>query len=1145
MDRRDTILVADDVEINRAVLRSIFEQDFNVLEAENGEQTLFLMRQYRVSIAVVLLDLRMPVKDGYQVMEERLLDPALSELPVAVITAEDTVESEVRAFDLGASDIIMKPFEAHVVRRRIQNIVALNRHRQDQDEQIREQARRLQDSNAAVIAALSSIIEYRSAETGQHIKRIQMFTRVLLEDVAKNCPELPLDGTSISMIVSASSLHDIGKIAIPDAILNKPGRLTPEEFSQMKTHTVRGNEILSQLERMGDPEYLKYAGDICLYHHERWDGKGYPCGLKGEQIPVCAQVVGIADCYDALTTDRVYRSAIPPEYAYNMILNGECGAFSPRLLESFKHVREAFKDLTLRYADREVQPPELFEAGEPGTPDQEKEPLDTLQLCQMKYRTLLSHIDATVMEVDFKTGLYHLVYLSDPAFEPLRSGKRFEEAVRCFVERAVSTEDRERTLDFFTRAPEELLADGQMRRECRFRVSGPDGEGPRPCSFSLLRVDTGMAGDQKLLFIWQLMGQGGRHAYEAIECGAADPAQPIAPAVAPSIPHVPWRGVEFGGGTLCSLWDRHMTIREVSPGLCALLGYGREEFFERFGGRYICLVDPSDREEVQRSLGEQLGEGKTAELEYRVLQRDGRRVWLLDKIRLDTGGPCPVLVHALTDITRSREAREKLEQALEQYRLILEQTDDMALEWDIAKDILTVSDDWERWFGYMPVREEISKRLTRASYIHPDDITECVQLMEEMAGGKMQGTQELRVAEASGRYRWVRARTALQTDENGKPIRVVGMLSDIGEEKSRAELLRNRTDRDGLTGFYNRAAGRMRAARWLENRKQGEPAAVYLIDMDNFKEINDRYGHSFGDVVLQEISNRLRRQFSSEDILIRVGGDEFLIVSPGVRGAERAEEQGRRIMESMQKICRENIIRFRFSCSIGISLCPRDGTDFASLYGRGSRALRAAKRRGKNKCVLYGNWLESDGALDCQQAENTRIDSEALEDGESPDLAQEIFRLLYGSRHPGEALDRALELVGQRLGLGRVSICLAGDGAPARVAREWCNEGVCSVRELVRGAALTGVPAMSGFDSEGIFCCPDTACAPESVRETLEAAGVRSVFRFALRDEEGAFGFISFDDCFAPRAWTGRQLKALSLAAGMIAVFLPEADGGH
>ena len=220
--------------------------------------------RYRDSIAIVLLDLIMPVRDGYEVMEERQADPSLRGLPVAVITADDSVESEIRVFDLGASDIIGKPFEPHLVRRRIRNIVSLSQRHLDQDDCIREQARKLRESNAAVIDALSSIIEYRSAETGQHIKRIQLFTRVLLEDVAAHCPDLGLDESRIAMIVSASSLHDIGKIAIPDAILNKPGRLTAEEFEVMKTHAVKGCEILSRLDRMGDRDYLKYA--LSLIH---------------------------------------------------------------------------------------------------------------------------------------------------------------------------------------------------------------------------------------------------------------------------------------------------------------------------------------------------------------------------------------------------------------------------------------------------------------------------------------------------------------------------------------------------------------------------------------------------------------------------------------------------------------------------------------------------------------------------------------------------------------------------------------------------------------------------------------------------------------------------------------------------------------
>ena len=329
MMKRDTILIVDDMEVNRAILHGVFETQYNLLEAENGEQALLLLEAYHGQIAALLLDLMMPVMNGYQVMEEMRERGEFTDVPVVVITAEDSVEHEVRAFDLGASDIVKKPFEPHVVKRRIQNIIELNLHRLNQEELIAEQAARLRESNAVMIDALSSIIEYRSVETGQHIQRISMFAKVLLEDVSRCYAEYGLNEQNIDMIASASSMHDIGKIAIPDSILNKPGRLTPEEFEIMKTHSVKGCEILAGLDRMSDQEYLQYAYNICRYHHERWDGSGYPDGLKGDSIPVCAQVVGIADCYDALTTDRVYRKALPAGQAVNMILNGECGAFPP------------------------------------------------------------------------------------------------------------------------------------------------------------------------------------------------------------------------------------------------------------------------------------------------------------------------------------------------------------------------------------------------------------------------------------------------------------------------------------------------------------------------------------------------------------------------------------------------------------------------------------------------------------------------------------------------------------------------------------------------------------------------------------------------------------------------------------------------
>lgn len=351
MKKRDTILVVDDVEMNRTILCTLFEKNYNLLEAENGEQAMQLLEKYHRRIAIVLLDLNMPVKNGYEVLEDMKTQGMLSTVPVIVITVESSSESEIKAFDLGASDIMMKPFELHVVERRVQNVIELNLHKLYQDELIEEQANKLRESQTVMVDALASIIESRSLETGQHVQRIRLFTKVLLEDVSVNYPECDIDERKIELISSAAALHDIGKISIPDSILNKPGKLTAEEFETMKSHTVKGCEMLATLKRIGDKEYLHYAYNICRHHHERYDGKGYPDHLVGDAIPICAQIAGIADCYDALTMDRVYRKAIDPAKATHMILNGECGTFSPKLLQRFEAVSDTFAQLSREYRD--------------------------------------------------------------------------------------------------------------------------------------------------------------------------------------------------------------------------------------------------------------------------------------------------------------------------------------------------------------------------------------------------------------------------------------------------------------------------------------------------------------------------------------------------------------------------------------------------------------------------------------------------------------------------------------------------------------------------------------------------------------------------------------------------------------------------
>ena len=346
------MLVVDDIELNRLILTDLFEQEFEVLQAENGREALDFIAHYQNAISIVLLDLVMPVIDGFGVLQNMWDSRLLQSIPVILITGENDDEKSLKGFELGVSDLISKPFNSKIVYRRVLNVVDLYAHKQNLEEKLAEQkeilekqAERLHQSNQFVIDALSTTVEFRSSESGEHIKRIRVLTKTLLEAVAEYYPkDYPISAEEINIISSASAMHDIGKIAIPDSILLKPGALTSEEFEIMKTHTIRGCEILASISYSQDQEYYKFCYEICRHHHERWDGRGYPDGLRGDEISIWAQAASIADVYDALTSKRVYKPAFSHDQAVNMVTKGECGVFNPKLLHCFDMRRDVLLD---------------------------------------------------------------------------------------------------------------------------------------------------------------------------------------------------------------------------------------------------------------------------------------------------------------------------------------------------------------------------------------------------------------------------------------------------------------------------------------------------------------------------------------------------------------------------------------------------------------------------------------------------------------------------------------------------------------------------------------------------------------------------------------------------------------------------------
>ena len=337
MKTKTKIMIVDDAEMNREILMAILGDEYEYVQAENGRQAIHILQQ-DMNIDLMLLDINMPEMNGFQVLDRMNTFHWINDIPVIMISSEEKKDVIERAYILGAEDYIRRPFDAFIVRRRVQNILNLYANQKRLMQLVADQIYEKEENNNLLIGILSHVVEFRNSESGEHILHIRTATELLLRRLVQKTDEYHLSESDIVMITTASALHDIGKISIPESILNKPGKLTREEFSIIKTHTTIGADIINQMTTKMEKPLLRIAGEICRWHHERWDGHGYPDGLIGEQIPIAAQVVTLADVYDALTSKRCYKDAYDHETALNMILAGECGAFNPLLLKCLQEI---------------------------------------------------------------------------------------------------------------------------------------------------------------------------------------------------------------------------------------------------------------------------------------------------------------------------------------------------------------------------------------------------------------------------------------------------------------------------------------------------------------------------------------------------------------------------------------------------------------------------------------------------------------------------------------------------------------------------------------------------------------------------------------------------------------------------------------
>ncbi|MCI8836721.1 MAG: diguanylate cyclase [Hungatella sp.] len=341
---KQKILIVDDSEMNRAILTDMLESEYEIIEAENGREAISLIEKHGTELSVILLDIVMPELDGFGVLDVMNRRRWIEDIPVIMISSESGSSHMKRAYELGSTDYISRPFDVTVVHRRVVNTIMLYAKQKKLAALVMEQIDENEKQSTLMIDILSHIVEFRNGESGLHVLHIRVLTELILKHLVEITDRYPFKLEEISMISTASALHDIGKISIPGEILNKPGRLTKEEFDTMKTHTTIGAEMLENLAFHQEEPLVKEAYAICRWHHERYDGRGYPDGLKGDEIPISAQVVALADVYDALTSERVYKKAFPHEEAVRMICNGECGTFNPLLLKCLNDIADTLQE---------------------------------------------------------------------------------------------------------------------------------------------------------------------------------------------------------------------------------------------------------------------------------------------------------------------------------------------------------------------------------------------------------------------------------------------------------------------------------------------------------------------------------------------------------------------------------------------------------------------------------------------------------------------------------------------------------------------------------------------------------------------------------------------------------------------------------
>lgn len=588
--------------------------------------------------------------------------------------------------------------------------------------------------------------------------------------------------------------------------------------------------------------------------------------------------------------------------------------------------------------------------------------------------------------------------------------------------------------------------------------------------------------------------------------------------------------------------DMDLTLLSMSSGFLNMFGYTREEISDYFQDKFIYMVHEEDRFNFVKAVCEQLTYSSNVEFEYRVQCKDGRIVWVLDRGRVIEDQECSETFFCmLLDITEQKAEMEELRLTLERHQIIMNQTTDIIFEWDITKDTLTFSSNWRKKFGYEAIKDSISEKIPLSENIHPNDMKLFMKIMMDAAAGVPYSETEFRIRDAFGNFRWHRIRATVQYDNQQRPIKAVGVILDIDADKKQNERLLEQVQRDPLTNLYNKLAVRDLVTKQINENTGDFYQALLIIDLDNFKGVNDTFGHLCGDSLLSDVASVLKSHFHVGDIVGRIGGDEFLVYLPKVAEKEEAAKKIQSLLASLGSL-KPRHDASPISCSIGVAFFKQGVADYITLYKCADSALYQIKAQGKNNFAFYDS-ENSQEIIACSTSDSAvgGIDSSMDGSGDRTGdmLAQYTFRMLYDSIDTAVAVEHLIEIIGRSYNMSRVYIIESSlEGHKYNNTFEWCNVGTMPKIQIRQNIEYDGDfdNYLQNFNQNNIFYCRDVY--DRNSRGSLSPYAVRSFLHCAILDDGEFKGYIGFDECRENHWWTFAQVASLTLIGNVIATFL-------